>query len=442
MTRTMAHILLAVPLLFGAVATTHAQSLSFSGSGHKVITETADPATGLNGGIHIVYSLDGVSAHFTPSGSGDVEWYRFGNSGSAGATLVQAIHHNDEWVLDNLEADCGYMIMDGNRSFCFWITDYSAHRFTANALSVAEDSDCQRTLLDFTGNAAPIRYYGTNGRMYTLSRDIEVTYRSLSFDEASFSYVQTEVDKTLASIDRYISVEAPLCDTQFTLRGDRFQSAWGEETEITTPLYRTTAVDARTSVQQSVVDTPNQKPSEGGAPLGGSAPVDVHFDATVSDKVVFTEWQFSGDYEFTDVDMRFTDTEFDYTFRESGTTYVRFVAADASGQCTCESDIYTVSIGESALECPNAFSPYNADGVNDEWKVSYRSLVSFECHIFNRWGEEMAAFNDASSGWDGRYKGKLVPPGVYYYVIIAEGADGKRYRKSGDINLVGTKRIQ
>lgn len=39
-------------------------------------------------------------------------------------------------------------------------------------------------------------------------------------------------------------------------------------------------------------------------------------------------------------------------------------------------------------------------------------------------------------GWDGKYKGKLVKPGVYYYVIRAKGADGKIYKLSGDINII------
>ena len=31
---------------------------------------------------------------------------------------------------------------------------------------------------------------------------------------------------------------------------------------------------------------------------------------------------------------------------------------------------------------------------------------------------------------------KPVRPGVYYYVIQATGADGKKYKKSGDINII------
>ncbi len=95
-----------------------------------------------------------------------------------------------------------------------------------------------------------------------------------------------------------------------------------------------------------------------------------------------------------------------------------------------------MNIGESKLECPNAFSPGASEGSNDEWKVSYKSIVSFDCHIFNRWGIEVAHLTDPSQGWDGRHNGKLVKSGVFYYVIQAEGADGKQYKLSGDINII------
>lgn len=40
----------------------------------------------------------------------------------------------------------------------------------------------------------------------------------------------------------------------------------------------------------------------------------------------------------------------------------------------------------------------------------------------------------------GREKGgKYVAPGVYFYVIEAEGSDGKKYKKKGDINILKYK---
>ncbi len=48
----------------------------------------------------------------------------------------------------------------------------------------------------------------------------------------------------------------------------------------------------------------------------------------------------------------------------------------------------------------------------------------------------MCSFTNPAEGWDGRYKGKTVPTGVYFYVIKATGADGKEYKLSGDINIL------
>ena len=49
---------------------------------------------------------------------------------------------------------------------------------------------------------------------------------------------------------------------------------------------------------------------------------------------------------------------------------------------------------------------------------------------------KVAEFTDPAQGWDGKYNGKYVPSGVYYYVIKAEGADGKKYKLNGDINII------
>ena len=71
---------------------------------------------------------------------------------------------------------------------------------------------------------------------------------------------------------------------------------------------------------------------------------------------------------------------------------------------------------------PNTFSP-NGDGANDIFYPRGTGLFSIKnLRIFNRWGEvvfEKANFqaNDASSGWDGTYKGKKLDPDVFVYMI-------------------------
>ncbi|MDE6556394.1 MAG: gliding motility-associated C-terminal domain-containing protein, partial [Duncaniella sp.] len=233
-------------------------------------------------------------------------------------------------------------------------------------------------------------------------------------------------------------VDAPLASTTFTVSGDRFLAFWGEEIEVSSPVVSPHAVDAHVDAEQSTREADNEVVNSTGQ-LGGSAPCDVAFKAAVSEGALFTEWQFSRTPDFDDINLRITDLRFDYSFTEEGTTYVRFVCADRDAICEWESQPFEISIGQSMLKCPNAFSPANEDGVNDIWKVTYSSIVDFECSIFNRSGHCLFTFTNPADGWDGRYGGKFVPSGVYFYVIKARGADGKNYNLSGDINIVGYK---
>ncbi len=215
---------------------------------------------------------------------------------------------------------------------------------------------------------------------------------------------------------------------------------WNCDVAVETPVMKAYAVSAETSAEQTTRDNDNEQTVTGAA-LGGSAPCEITFSAAVSDAASFMEWQLSRNSDFDPIDDRYNQTDLNYTFRDQGTTYVRFFAANDDGQCEYYSPAYEVSVGESSLLCPNAFSPESTPGVNDEWKVSYKSIISFECHIFNRWGTEMCSFTDPALGWDGKYKGKYVPAGVYYYVIKARGADGRDYKLSGDINIIKSKSI-
>jgi gliding motility-associated-like protein len=88
---------------------------------------------------------------------------------------------------------------------------------------------------------------------------------------------------------------------------------------------------------------------------------------------------------------------------------------------------------------PSAFTP-NGDGVNEtfEIKVECRDF-DFTLDIFNRWGEHIYQQTDLDRPWDGRYKGKALPNGVYTYRIQYWGRDehGLRWKEeSGTINLL------
>lgn len=411
-----------------------AMALEFTGNSLPAIETAPDSGSGLEG-VYVLRNTAGVTVSYRYSGTAPI-WYRFSNLGGAFAEPVasSADGSNSSIVLGS--GDMGYIVEHDGRQHCYWIVDYAGHELELQAATVSAEQDCARLRLDITGNADEIAYYSINGRRIVLSRDIKIEYTSLAFDETSYTYTTTAAVEIVPDISGSVMVPAPVTATDYTISGDIFTTQWGEPQSVHTTTVQPYAVDAQTRATQAQRDNDNEQ-TEQTEGLGGSAPCDIDFEAAITDAAIFHEWQISRSPEFDINELTYTDLTFTFSFREQGTTYVRFVAANADATCEYVSPTYEVFIGESKLEIPNVFSPQNQDGVNDLWKVSYKSIVSFSCSIFNRWGHELFTTNDPATGWDGKHAGKFVPAGVYYYVIRAEGADGVSYNKAGDINIVG-----
>lgn len=406
--------------------------IEWAGTSEPVLRESVASSTGLDA-VYVAPSVDGLSITYTGGNASSARWSRFSNLGGGYAEEIAV-----GAVLTAPESDMGYIVETSEGRYIFWLVDYSRHRLSLGSLSESAGQDCGRVALDVSGAGDEIVYYSVNGRRMTISRDIELSYLTLSYDEESREYKEVDASETYDYLHPVLSAPAPLCATGFTLRGDKFLREWGGEISVESPVYEPVAVEARTVAVQQSREADNEVNSSEGA-LGGSAPCVVDFEAAVTDAAIFREWQFSDTPDFDDISLRVSDLSFTHSFEEQGVTYVRFYCANADASCDYYSETYEVSIGESFLKCPNAFSPFNEDGVNDEWKVSYSSIVSFECAIFNRGGHKMASFSDPSQGWNGKYNGKFVPAGVYYYVIKARGADGRDYNLSGDINIIDYK---
>ena len=86
------------------------------------------------------------------------------------------------------------------------------------------------------------------------------------------------------------------------------------------------------------------------------------------------------------------------------------------------------------LTVPNVFTPNN-DKANDLWYPISSCIKSITTIIYNRWGEKIAELNDVNDFWDGKSNGKEVPDGKYFYVIEANGFNGKTITEKGFISL-------
>ncbi|TXJ26319.1 MAG: gliding motility-associated C-terminal domain-containing protein [Chitinophagaceae bacterium] len=84
---------------------------------------------------------------------------------------------------------------------------------------------------------------------------------------------------------------------------------------------------------------------------------------------------------------------------------------------------------------PNAFTPNN-DGKNDVFKVYGSSIKSVELRVFNQWGELVYETKDKDKGWDGIFKGKQQPVGVYPFGVKVTFIDNTVITKRGTVNLI------
>ncbi len=103
--------------------------------------------------------------------------------------------------------------------------------------------------------------------------------------------------------------------------------------------------------------------------------------------------------------------------------------------CGISNGSYNISVTSNDLFFPNFFSPNN-DGKNDLYKVFGSSIRRLELNIFNQWGELVFTTKNNNIGWDGTFKGKQQPVGVYVYTAIVYLLDGTNVSTKGSISLI------
>ncbi len=122
-------------------------------------------------------------------------------------------------------------------------------------------------------------------------------------------------------------------------------------------------------------------------------------------------------------------------------TYTLLVT-DSNG-CFGSDDLFIDIDPNRNVYIPNIFSP-NGDGTNDIFTPYTGPGVSNieSMMIFDRWGELVFQANDfipdelGSNGWNGVFRGKVMNPAVFVYVIKVTFTDGVELRYKGDVTLV------
>jgi gliding motility-associated-like protein len=106
--------------------------------------------------------------------------------------------------------------------------------------------------------------------------------------------------------------------------------------------------------------------------------------------------------------------------------------------CFVELDVVllvTTLCEEPFVFIPTGFSP-NGDNKNDQFKVYGNDLELVRLVVYNRWGEKVFESTDPDLGWDGYYKGKLLPPDVYGFYAEVTCGNGGLFFKKGNVTLL------
>jgi len=107
--------------------------------------------------------------------------------------------------------------------------------------------------------------------------------------------------------------------------------------------------------------------------------------------------------------------------------------------CDAVDSVTVIVDPEGVFFMPNAFSP-NGDQINDKFYVVNLGPVNLDFfRVYNRWGQVVFESNVAGEpgGWDGTFKSREQPAGVYTYVVRAISIeDGSETVLSGNITLM------
>ena len=137
------------------------------------------------------------------------------------------------------------------------------------------------------------------------------------------------------------------------------------------------------------------------------------------------------------------DTLSPYTKTFESTMYTLTVS-DANG-CSGTGKITIIVDPNRNVYVPNVFIPSNDSGTNYTFNPQIGNGVKDISYfqVYDRWGSlmyERTKFipdnDNFGEGWDGKFKGDYVNPGVFIYVVEVNFLDGRTLLYRGDVTVV------
>lgn len=136
-------------------------------------------------------------------------------------------------------------------------------------------------------------------------------------------------------------------------------------------------------------------------------------------------YYFNGSYENGSNEYTLKPT--DPTSRVVNGRVYKVVTATVQDANGCEADLRIEKEFMKSVP-PNFFTP-NDDGSNDGWDPDrFRSYPNLTVDIYDHYGRYITTLRSGQK-WDGRYDGKELPAGDYWYILKTheDGEDAREY---------------
>lgn len=133
-------------------------------------------------------------------------------------------------------------------------------------------------------------------------------------------------------------------------------------------------------------------------------------------------------YEDDVSELLYTEGEFCYYVVAVESPNNQFVTQTSTSNILCLTQSPVIWV-------PNAFV---VNGFNREFKpvISFADFDNYKMLVYSRWGDVIFETTDIEEGWDGSFRGELVPEGLYaFYISVADGA-GRIFEERGTVTML------
>lgn len=324
--------------------------------------------------------------------------------------------------------------------------------------------NCEATSVRLSTLVPALSYTDAKGTKRTLPRTVTFAYNNLQWQDEG-GWTETPLSSSFTNTNSVYSLPALYQSTDITMVTD---SAWRTDLEmaidtahgqlnepVAFAIHPTHTATTRWEGQQRVNE---ENPPSDSQFLVGSGPTEINFESNPTPAAEWFEWKI---YKSSNLLFSRRDVNQRHLFDEEGTYSIEL---SVTGHDCKHDTTYIVTIEESFLHVPNVFTP-NGDGMNDEFRVDYKSIVDYHIWVYNRWNKLVYESTNPAEGWDGNINGRPATSGAYFYVIRAKGANAAQsgfdymskiayekknkkrdskespelngiYQRSGDINLI------